>query len=185
MMHLRFLCVFVCKAYYEHVDLHITNVFPSPAVISPIVALPLRQPECPGYTFILESMEFNVRMESEREGTTLVPVPVSGDSPSVEPVAAASPSCFSVILLSSPGLVASLCCFGPWACILASASCRSSLWTSRCLLCSLPLLAWDIYPTTWQHLFWVWTSGWSLVLDPAFHFTGDKLWCPSLEFPSK
>lgn len=56
------------KNYYEYVDLHITNVFPSLAVISIIVALPLRQPECPDYTFILESMELNVPVETERVG---------------------------------------------------------------------------------------------------------------------
>ncbi|GAB1296069.1 Solute carrier family 22 member 21 [Apodemus speciosus] len=38
----------------------------SDRVISITVALLLRQPECPDYTFILESMEFNVRMETER-----------------------------------------------------------------------------------------------------------------------
>ncbi|GAB1296068.1 Solute carrier family 22 member 5 [Apodemus speciosus] len=37
----------------------------SDRIISITVALLLRQPECPDYTFILESMEFNVRMETE------------------------------------------------------------------------------------------------------------------------
>lgn len=68
------------KKYYEYVDLHVTNVFPSPAVISIIVTLLLRQPECRDYTFILESMEFNVRMETERVGLP-VPVPVLETAP--------------------------------------------------------------------------------------------------------
>lgn len=47
-------------------NLNKANAFPSPAVISIIVVLPLEQPECPGYKFILESVEFSDSMGTKR-----------------------------------------------------------------------------------------------------------------------
>lgn len=157
-------------------DLHVTTVFPFPAVISIIVALPLGSMSV--QTTHSSWKVWNAVSAWRLRGWGRQPLRGAGGC--------RSPSCFSVTLISSPGLVARISCFWPWPCTPDSASYKSSLWTSRCLLCSIPLLEWDIYPTTWQHLSWVWTSGWSWVLDPVFHLTGDKLWCPLwLEFPSK
>lgn len=54
------------KIHYNYMNLNITNAFPSPADISIIVVLPLEQPECPGYKFILGSVEFSDNMGTER-----------------------------------------------------------------------------------------------------------------------
>lgn len=62
-------------------DLNITNAFLAPVVTSISEARPLQQPECPGYKFILESMEFSDSMETENR-TTLVPVLLTGESSS-------------------------------------------------------------------------------------------------------
>lgn len=54
------------KIHYNYMNLNKANAFPSPVVISIIVVLPLEQPECPGYNFILESVEFSDSMGTER-----------------------------------------------------------------------------------------------------------------------